>query len=258
VNTFRDAHPLRSFIVGWGEVGHRIGGWLTAHGLEVVPVTRDEGWDRAASSEPGLRVVCVREDDLPAAIDRLGPVEPEALVFVQNGWIRDLVPRSSTRGLIWFTSKGEFFRPLRSSPFCGPAAGVLVDAMNAAGIPASCVSSSELDVLDADKMGFNCVVGLPLAIHGVSLGEYLETSADEARRVFEEAVDACCRATGCRPPDDAWSAFVSTVEPLHWVTASRPKALDWRNGAVVRLAEAHGDSAETNRRLLETVGWEQD
>jgi hypothetical protein len=66
-------------------------------------------------------------------------------------------------------------------------------------------------------------------------------------------VDACCRATGCRPPDGAWEAFVAAVEPLHWVTTSRAKALDWRNRAVVRLAESHGGSAEANRRLLDAA-----
>lgn len=240
----------RAFVVGWGEVGRRLGGALSGSGVEVVPVTRTDGWSRAASNEDGLRVVCVREDDLPGALERLAAIPPDRVVTVQNGWVRDIVPPGSTRGLIWFTSKGDFFRPLRPSPFCGPAARTLVNALDAAGIPATEVDASQLDPLDADKMGFNCVVGLPLAVHGVSLGEYLTTGTDEARSVFHEAVESCCRATGCRPPNGAWEAFVASVEPLHWITASKAKALDWRNGAVVRLADLHGGDAPTNRRLL--------
>ena len=240
----------RAFVVGWGEVGRRLGDALARLGVEVVPVTRTDGWSRAASNEDGLRVVCVREDDLPDALERLAAVPADRLVTVQNGWVREILPPGSTRGLIWFTSKGDFFRPLRPSPFCGPAAGTLVDALGAVDIPAIAVDPPRFDPLDADKMGFNCVVGLPLAVHGVSLGRYLETNEDEARSVFREAVETCCLATGCQPPEGAWEAFVASVEPLHWVTASKAKALEWRNGAVVRLADLHGGDATTNRRLL--------
>jgi ketopantoate reductase len=243
--------PPRAFVIGWGEVGRRLGGGLAHVGVDVIPVTRSDGWTRAASDEDGLRVVCVREDDLPDALDRLAGVPAERVVTVQNGWVREIVPDGSTRGLIWFTSKGDFFRPLRPSPFCGPAAPTLATALEAVGIPAREVGADVFDVLDADKMGFNCVVGLPLAVWGVPLGEYLDTRPDEARTVFLEAVETCCRATGSRPPDDAWEAFVAAVEPLAWVATSRAKALDWRNGAVVRLAQAHGTDAATNRRLLQ-------
>ena len=57
--------PPRAFVIGWGEVGRRLGGGLAHVGDDVIPVTRSDGWTRAASHEDGLRVVCVREDDLP-------------------------------------------------------------------------------------------------------------------------------------------------------------------------------------------------
>ncbi len=47
---------------------------------------------------------------------------------------------------------------------------------------------------EAEKMAFNCVVGLPLAVHGVSLGEYLTQHAPEAEAVFGEAATVTARA----------------------------------------------------------------
>ena len=56
----------------------------------------------------------------------------------------------------------------------------------------------EFGRFDADKMGFNCVVGLPLAVHGSSLGDYLEVYPGESRAVFEEAVAACSAPVNSR------------------------------------------------------------
>lgn len=243
----------RAWIIGMGEVGRRIADALAHDGLEVVPVTRATSLAPAASDQPGLRVVCVREDDLPGILDALGEVPPSELVTVQNGWMRDLVPSGSTRALIWFTSKGDFYRPLRPTPVTGPAAHRIVTALSRSDIPARAVDPSEFDPLDADKMGFNCVVGLPLAVHGVSLGEYLEHHSHEAEQVFSEALDICCEALQCPRPDNAWRDFQSSVEPLGWVRTSTAKALRWRNGAVVRLADELGLDAPHNRRLLATV-----
>ena len=103
-------------------------------------------------------------------------------------------------------------------------------------------------------MGFNCVVGLPLAVHGLSLGEYLEQRRDEARAVFDEAVTITARANGVEADTDWWPQFVSAVEPLSWVRSSKAKALELRNGAVVRLGEEQGIDAPANRRLLELAG----
>lgn len=242
------------FVIGMGAVGSRLADSLRRVKTPVVEVTRTTNQDRAASSEPGLRVVCVREDDLAPVLDRLGPRDPSELVTIQNGWVRDLVPKGSTRGLIWFTAKGDFFRPLRPSPFAGPAGERLATALAAEGIPAEAVDAGRLDPLDADKMGFTCVVGLPLAVHGCSLEAYLREHADEARAVWTEAVSVCCEATGCSSPESGWDRFVADVQPIGWVAPQRAKALEWRNGAVVRLARDLGLEAPVNQRLLAAHG----
>jgi len=245
-----------AWVVGMGEVGRRLARALEAGGWTVIPVTRQEGWDSVGAGV-GPVLVCVREEALPEVVGRLEGVAPERLVFVQNGWIRPAlegVPRCS-RGLIWFTSKGDFFAELRPSPFSGPAAWAVADALTSGGLAAQAVIDAEFAALEAEKMGFNCVVGLPLAVHGLSLGEYLAGHPDEARQVFDEAVIACSRVLGVAANPRWWDDFVKVCGPLDWVKVREAKALDLRNGAVVRLAAGVAVPAPANRSLLERAGY---
>ena len=99
-------------------------------------------------------------------------------------------------------------------------------------------------------MGFNCVVGLPLAVHGLSLGEYLDAHADEAEALFNESVEVCAAAAGCTASETGWPDFLEAVEPLDWVRTSKAKALDFRNGAVARLGRQLGIATPVNDSLL--------
>jgi ketopantoate reductase len=242
----------RAFVIGMGEVGRRLASALQAAGVAVTAVTRDSGWDEAAGASTGARIVCVGEAQLAAVVERLRGVPPAALVFVQNGWIRRelaAVP-GHTRGLVWFTSKGEFFRVLRASPFAGPLAADLAGALAAGGIAAEPVDDAALRAAEAEKMGFNCVVGLPLAVHRVTLAEYLAQHATEARAVFDEAATVTARSLGTASDPRWWADFQRVAEPLGWVRSGAPKALAWRNGAVVALADDLGMAVPANRRLL--------
>ena len=246
----------RAFVIGMGEVGRRLAGALAAAGVDVLPVTRESGWDEALGSSGAARLVCVGETQLAALVPRLRGVPPAALAFVQNGWIRPELEDlpGHTRGLVWFTSKGDFFRVLRPSPFCGPLAADLAAALTAGGIAAEALDDAAFRAAEAEKMGFNCVVGLPLAVHRVTLGEYLEIRGDEARAVFAEAVAVTAHALGVAAKVRWWEAFVRSVEPLAWVRSSAPKALGHRNGAVARLARELGAAAPENERLLAAAG----
>lgn len=237
-----------------GEVGRRLAGGLRASGTEVVEVTRGSFASHATADPGALRLLCVREDDLPATLVALRHLDPDRLVVVQNGWVRPLLPHHDrvTRGLIWFTSKGDFFRVLRPSPFSGPGAKAVATALDRGGVPSTPVDQTTFARLEADKMGFNCVVGLPLAVHGVTLADYLEGLREEAEALFAESVTVCARALGVRPDPRWWPEFLRSVEPLGWVRSSLAKALDFRNGAVVRLAGELGLEAPVNARLLET------
>ncbi|HLE60185.1 MAG TPA: hypothetical protein VI700_01480 [Thermoanaerobaculaceae bacterium] len=249
--------PARIFVVGMGEVGRRLGGALTAAEVEIVPVTRVSGWEGALADPDGVLLVCVREEALAEVLTRLRGVGPHRLVFVQNGWIRPLLAElpGCTRGLVWFTSKGDFFRVLRPSVFSGANAGLLAGALERGGIPSAGVNEGAFAAAEAEKMGFNCVVGLPLAVRQVSLSEYLNRDQEEAEAVFSEAVAATARATGAEPSPGWWDDFLRAAEPIGWVRASTAKALEYRNGAVVRLAREFGLAAPVNQRLLEAVGF---
>ncbi len=244
-------------VIGLGEVGSRLAAALERAGVAVDRVTRNTGWDAASSPTPHPRLVCVREEALGDVLDRLAGIDPAAIVAVQNGWVRPLLAARGIvgRGVIWFTSKGEFFRELRPSPFAGPLAGPLAAALGRGGLAVSAVSESELAALDADKMGFNCVVGLPLAVHRLNLGDYLARHAAEAEAVFTEAVTVCARAVGVAVDPLWWPAFRRTVAPIHWVATSKAKALELRNGAVVRLGAELGLPTPVNARLLAAAAW---
>ena len=246
-----------AFIIGRGEVGTRLGGALETAGIEVRYVTRHEGWADAVAADTEIpRLLCMREEDFTDALSQLAAVPASSLVSVQNGWVKPLLrePESITRGLIWFTSKGDFFRSLRPSPVHGPLAKALVEALSVGGLDVTAVESKQrFSQLEADKMGFNCVVGLPLAVHGITLGEYLEARTDEARAVFEEAAGICAQALGVEAEPSWWSSFVASCEPLGWVATSKAKALEFRNRAVVELAASMGRNAPANQALLSAV-----
>jgi len=247
----------RICVVGMGEVGRRLARAFAASGTEVVAVTRQEGWERLAADRESPVLVCVREEALADAVARLRGVASGRLVFVQNGWIRPLLDgvAGCSRGLIWFTSKGDFFRVLRASVFSGPAAARVVDTLDRGGIAATAQEPDAFARAEAEKMGFNCVVGLPLAVHGVSLEEYLRRHRPEAEAVFSEAVGVTARALGVTPSDGWWPEFERVAEPIGWVRASAPKALEYRNGAVARLAPALGLDTPVNRSLLAAAGF---
>lgn len=239
-------------VIGMGEVGNRLARALARADVACSEVTRRRGWDRATAATNDLRLVCVREEELAPVLQRLAPVPAERLVLVQNGWIRPLLEerRQATRGLLWFTSKGDFFRVLRPSPFGGPWAAALAAALTAGGIAATAVEEDALTALEAEKMGFNCVVGLPLAVHRITLGDYLEHHGLEAHELFTESVTACALALGTRAQAGWWQAFLRAAEPLGWMRSTSAKALSFRNRAVADLAAAAGLEVPVTRRLL--------
>jgi hypothetical protein len=246
----------RAAVVGLGEVGRRLAAALAGAGVEVRPVGRAGGWEGLEDPAAGPVLVCVREEALGEVLPLLVGVAPERLAFVQNGWIRPLMEGrpGASRGLIWFTSKGEFFRELRPSLFGGPLATVLADALGRGGLAAAALDDAAFRAAEAEKMGFNCVVGLPLAVHGLALAEYLVRHGAEAEALFRESVAVCAQALGVVVEPAWWDDFRRAVEPLGWVRATAAKALEYRSGAVARLARELGVGVPVTARLLAAVG----
>ncbi len=256
-----DAESRTIHLIGPGEVGSRIGAALDSQGWRVNPVTRTRGWDRA--SDPGdrsPRLVAVREEDLSAVLARLGTELRDRTVLVQNGFLEavhgDL--GAVTRGLIYFTSKGEFFEVLCASPFFGPYGEPLARALSEAGLAAEAIDDRE-DYLRAmiAKGIWNVVVGLPLAVHRLDLGTYLASRHHEFRALVDESARAAAAAYECDvDPEAVATKIIETTERLGWVGGGK-KALPWRNGAIARFGRLHSIPTPINDGLLMAAGYEE-
>lgn len=250
----------RAYVIGMGEVGRRIAGTLERAGFAVQPVTRALGWDTATDPrDPSPRIVAVREESLDAVLSRFPPTLRDRLVLVQNGFLEpihgDLGP--VTRGLIYFTSKGDFFRVLCPSPFYGKQALPLAAALAEGGIPTDVIEDWS-DFLGAMvvKGIWNAVVGLPLAVHGVDLKTYLRDQRGELEALVRESAAAAGAHYDVRV--DAAAALrkiLDTTGELGSVRGGK-KALGWRNGAIAWFGRQHGVETPVNDRLLRAVGYD--
>jgi ketopantoate reductase len=252
---------FRVHVIGMGEVGGRLAGALERAGCEVLPVRRGSGWDEAVDpADPATRIVAVREEDLAGVLDRLPSSLRPRTVLVQNGFLEAVHGELEVgRGLIWFTSKGEFFRELCPSIFHGPQASELVDALRRGGLSVERAGGGERFLREMIVKGiWNGVVGLPLAVHGVDLASYLDDHDDELRALVAESAAAAGAAYGVElAPREALEKIRRTTTELGWVKGGA-KALPWRNGAIVRFGRRHGIPTPVNDRLLAAVGYDPD
>ncbi len=238
-------------IIGRGEVGRVFARCAHAAREETRVLTRRDD-PRTDVLEEGPIVVAVREESLLAL---LKPLETHLsrCVFVQNGWVDQYLPAFGTvsRGLLWFTAKGELFKVLAPSIFFGPYAEQTARILEAGKVAARVELDPWVFVREiAFKLAWNNVVGLPLAVRGLSLAEYLQKHAEEARALVEETCAAIAVAT--QAPIDARLAFEVLLYTTRELGELRggTKALDFRNGAVVALAQSQGRAAPVSSRLL--------
>jgi hypothetical protein len=252
----------RAFVIGMGEVGRRLAGALARADWTVQPVTRDRGWVEAADeSDAAPRIVAVREHDLGAALEQLPRTLRPRVVLVQNGFLEEVHGPLGpvTRGLIYFTSKGEFFQVLCPSPFHGPLAPGLVPALEAGGIP--CKELTERDAFLRAmivKGIWNVVVGLPLAVHGVDLATYLDRHRDEMEALAGESARAGGAEYGVELSGTVpVRKILETTPALGWIKGGA-KALEWRNLAIARFGRRHGIPTPVNDSLLRAVDRDPD
>lgn len=247
-------------VIGLGEVGRRFAAAFEAAGVTVVPVTRAAGWDRAAdASDPAPRVVCVREEQLEDVLGRLPVATRANTALIQNGFLEvvhgDLGP--VTRGVVYFTAKGDFFKVLAPSPFHGAHAGPLAAALARGGIPAQEVPGREafLRAMIA-KCVWNCVVGLPLHVREIDLRTYLGHLRPELTALAEECASTAAAEYGVTIDVEAGIAQLeATTRELGWMRGGA-KAIPWRNGAVAAMGRKHGIPTPVTDRLLASIGYE--
>jgi ketopantoate reductase len=245
-----------------GEVGRRLAIALDMAGWTVCPVTRREGWRVAVERrDPSPRIVAVREEQLGAVLQRFPAEMRERLVLVQNGFLEPVHGELGpvTRGLIYFTAKGDFFRVLCPSLFHGRHAAALAEAISRVGLATELLEdrASFLEAMIVKGI-WNAVVGLPLAVHGVDLAGYLTDRRDELEALADESARACAAEYGVQVlGETAVQKILDTTAELGWVRGGK-KALDWRNGAIARFGRLHGVATPVNDRLLREVGYDPD
>lgn len=250
----------RLFIVGLGDVGRRIREALAKDGWTVQVVTRSEGWPAALDpADDATRLIAVREDDLAGVLNRFPRGLRGRLMLVQNGFLEvrldGLGPVS--RGLIYFTAKGDFFKVLAPSVFHGPLAAPIAEGLERGGIAARVEPDRGAFLRTMIVKGlWNSAVGLPPAAHQVDLGTYLDDRGDE----FEALVDEGARAAGAAygvtvAGADAARVIRESTVPLRHMRGGTT-ALAWRNGAIATMGRRHGVPTPVNDRLLAMVGYE--
>lgn len=217
----------------------------------VRVVRRGDGALSSALRE-GPIVVAVREEDLATVVDELRPVARRT-VFVQNGYIEPVIEPLGevTRGLLWFTAKGDFFHVLAPSPFFGPLAEPIVAMLARASIDARVVEDPvEFARERAFKLAWSCVVGLPVALRATTLAAYLHQERVEAAALVDEVCSVLSAAWGVHvDASDAYARLLETTGELGWMTGST-KGLSMRNGAIAQIGRAHRVATPVNDRLL--------
>jgi ketopantoate reductase len=238
---------MQATLIGAGEVG-RV--FLRGAGAREVRVVR-----RGDPIEPlptGPVVVAVREEALAAVVPALRGVGSRC-VFLQNGLVDDeLAPLGEvTRGIVWFTAKGELFEALAPTVFHGAEAEAAAAWLDGAGVTTRIepnLARFQLEI--AKKLAWNNVAGLGPHLRATTLGGYLADHRDEVRAIVDETLRVCAARWGTPIATDATLALLeSTCGPIAHLRGGT-SGLAWRNGAVARLGRALGIETPTNDALL--------
>lgn len=254
-------------VIGAGRIGsalHQLApaaiGLSSLHGRGIGLITRTHGWEVLQGGAGEAIVVAVRNDDLDAVLARVPEHRREDLVFVQNGmlrpWLAERGLTTTTRGLLFMAvaKRGDPIQPGGVSPFCGPRAAAVVDALNGLGVPAEVVAPERFVAIELEKLIWNCAFGLCCEAFDASVGEVVDRQADELRELVAELLEVGERVFGITLELDR------LVERLCAYSRSIPdyrgavKEWRWRNGAFVLAAEQYAVATPNHARLLRMTG----
>lgn len=254
-------HDSSVVLIGVGEMGGVFARALLKAGHTVVPVTRSVSMEDVAVSIPlpTLVLVTVGEDDLSAVLGSLPPTWHDRVVLIQNellprDWVRHGID-DPTIGVIWFEKKrGIDTNVMVSSPFAGPNAAVMADALNGDGITAHVVGSDEIVGELVGKNLYILVANIAGLETGGSMMDLWSQHEDLARSVGTEVLAIQEYLVGSEVDSDAaYEIMVTAIEsdPGHGTTGrSAPRrlqrALAHAHDAgievptLTRIAQAHG------------------
>ncbi|KAA3641118.1 MAG: hypothetical protein DWP92_01765 [Armatimonadetes bacterium] len=223
-------------LIGVGEMGGVFARALLKAGHTVVPVTRSTPVAEVAARipEPMLVLITVGEDDLSGVLESLPTEWKEHVVLIQNellprDWVRHGIT-DPTVGVIWFEKKkGSDTKVIVSSPFAGPKAQPLVDALIADQIDAHVVGSDEIiDELVAKNL-YILVANIAGLETGGSVGDLWDSHEDLARKVGTDVLAIQEYLVGSEvDADAAYRSMVAAfdADPEHGTTGrSAPRRL---------------------------------
>lgn len=230
-----DPHPP-VVLIGVGEMGGVFARALLKAGHTVVPVTRSTPMTEVAARipEPALVLIAVGEDDLSDVLSSLPTPWNERVALIQNellprDWVRHGIT-DPTIGVIWFEKKkGTDTNVIVSSPFAGPNAQSLVDALNADHIEAHVVGSDEIIEELVAKNLYILVANIAGLETGGSVGDLWGSHEDLARRVGTDVLAIQEYLVGSEVDVDAAYRLMVTAfdgDPGHGTTGrSAPRRL---------------------------------
>lgn len=243
-------------IVGMGEIGRRFAHAAEAAGLRVRPVTRESGQSLLQGPAGQPMILCVRESDLPGVLAHVPPSRARDLVFIQNGFVDELIDRypDATRAVLWFTSKGTFFADVLQSPVMGPHADLVRMLINHAGASAESIADPDVFRRYAlEKAVWSCVVGAPLAVWGMDLNTARHERAEDIHAIVLEACAAVLAARGAEiSPQRVHATLDDSATLLGWMRGGT-RSLEWRNGKVVEWGHRFGVPTPFNRAIVHAV-----
>lgn len=241
-----------------GEVGRRVADGARGSGVEVIEVRRGQSLSEALTTGDEAVVLAMREDDFEPVFREAIALRPEGVVVLQNGFIDEVLEgHEVTRGVLWFTAKGDFFANARETLLAGPHANALARWLRAVSVPVRVESPDAVAREGREKAAWSCLVGPGVFAHERTFAELVASDERTARRIVAEACEVAQRALDRETRSErAWSMVTDTVGPLGWMRGG-PKGLAWRSGKVVRWAEdvlsdgyAAVENAEVVRRVL--------
>lgn len=244
-------------IIGLGQLGRVFAGGFLRAGCVVVPVTRGDDMDIVAARhpEPSLVLVAVAEPDLHTVLAALPPGWKGRIGLIQN----ELLPRDwALHGIsnptvipVWFEKKkGSDAKPLIPSPVYGPAAEIVLAALQAIDIPCREIPiAQDLTWELVRKNVYILTTNIAGLRTGGNVGDLWQQQREFARKVALEIIQIQDRLTGQQHDPER------LIEGMAEAIAADPAHLCTGRSAPARLARAlqHADEAALAVPLLREI-----
>jgi len=255
-----------------GRIGHLICS-MTDGPWHPMGVTRTSDPARLATPLEGPAapiVVCTRNDDLDTVVDYVHESRWPDLVFVQNGAVRPwLMSRGlesgpsapwpghePDRGVLWVAvpKRGDTPVPGGASVFSGKWGPTLAEMLDFHGVDARAVDRVELAREEAVKLAWICATGVLGSATGLGVGGIDAHHADDLESLVRELFTVLCISPGLDIDADALVARVQAYSAQIPHFPARLKEWKWRNGAVLRTAQAAELGTPVHDEWLDRAG----